>query len=208
MPTAGDRTEPRRIPRQMRPVPATAPAHADAADLMTRVALGDSAAFTVLAARLHEPALRLAARVLGNPGDAEDAVQVALAKLWSGAARFDPARGLAEPWFRRIVVNQCLDARRRLRPISPLDAASEVASNDPDPFTAAAGNQRARALGAAMARLNPRQRAAIALFHGDGATMAEVAEALDTSPKAVEGLLSRARKELQQLLAATHGQDT
>jgi RNA polymerase sigma-70 factor (ECF subfamily) len=51
-----------------------------------------------------------------------------------------------------------------------------------------------------MERLNPRQRAAITLFHGEGATMAEIADALDTTPKAIEGLLARARKDLSALL--------
>ena len=55
---------------------------------------------------------------------------------------------------------------------------------------------------AAVAQLLPRQRAAIALFYGDGATMAEIAEILETTPKAVEGLLGRARIELKALLAA------
>jgi RNA polymerase sigma-70 factor (ECF subfamily) len=58
---------------------------------------------------------------------------------------------------------------------------------------------RAR-LAAAMQMLSPRQRAAIAMFHGEGLSMAEIAEALETTPKAVEGLLGRARMELKGLL--------
>ncbi|WP_367279815.1 RNA polymerase sigma factor [Sphingosinicella sp.] len=45
-----------------------------------------------------------------------------------------------------------------------------------------------------------RQRTAIALFYGEGATMNEIAEALETTPKAVEGLLARARVELAERL--------
>ena len=41
----------------------------------------------------------------------------------------------------------------------------------------------------------------LALFYGDGATMAEIAQILETTPKAVEGLLGRARMELKALLA-------
>ena len=56
-------------------------------------------------------------------------------------------------------------------------------------------------MAAAVAQLVPRQRAAIALFYGDGASMAEIAEMLETTPKAVEGLLARARVELAGLLS-------
>jgi RNA polymerase sigma-70 factor (ECF subfamily) len=38
------------------------------------------------------------------------------------------------------------------------------------------------------------------MFHGDGLSMAEIAAALDTTPKAVEGLLGRARIELRKLI--------
>jgi RNA polymerase sigma-70 factor (ECF subfamily) len=51
-----------------------------------------------------------------------------------------------------------------------------------------------------MARLGPRQRAALAMFHGEGLSMAEIALALETTPKAVEGLLGRARIELRSLI--------
>lgn len=169
--------------------------------LMTRVADGDVGAFTSLAGQLQGTALRIATRVLGDRTEAEDAVQSALARLWTEARRYDAARGSIETWFRRIVVNQCLDRRRRIRIVSPIDDAFDVPASGPTPFEAAAGHAQARRIDAAMARLNPRQRAAILLFHGEGASMAEVAAILDTSPKAVEGLLARARNELKALLA-------
>ena len=75
-------------------------------------------------------------------------------------------------------------------------------SDLPDPFEASEANARARRIDAAMAQLNPRQRAAITLFHGEGASMAEVAATLDTTAKAVEGLLARARSELSRLLSS------
>jgi RNA polymerase sigma-70 factor (ECF subfamily) len=190
----------------MQPVPRT-PAPDDDARLMARVAAGDAQAFTALVLRLHGSALGLATRVLGNRADAEDAVQAALARLWTLSGRYDPTRGSVGAWFRRLLVNLCLDRRRSIRLVqtrvtATLDDAWDIADPGPDPAEAAAANARARRIDAAMARLNPRQRAAIALFHGEGATMAEVAEALDTTPKAVEGLLGRARMELKTLLAS------
>jgi RNA polymerase sigma-70 factor (ECF subfamily) len=170
--------------------------------LMARVAEGDARAFTMLVGELYGPALRVATRVAGDRAEAEDALQAALTRLWTEAARFDPAKGSVGGWFRRIVVNQCLDRRRRLKLVAPIEAAATVPSDLPDPFEMSAANARARRVDAAMAQLNPRQRAAITLFHGEGASMAEVAAALDTTAKAVEGLLARARTELARLLAS------
>ncbi len=177
------------------------------AGLMARVAAGDAQAFTALVLRLHGPSLGLATRILNNRADAEDVVQAGLARLWSLAARYDPARGSVSAWFRRLLVNLCLDRRRSIRLVqsrvtATLDEAYDIADPGLGPHDDAAANARARRIDAAMARLNPRQRAAIALFHGDGATMAEIAAALDTTPKAVEGLLGRARMELRTLLAS------
>ncbi len=177
------------------------------ARLMARVANGDAQAFTALVLKLHGGALGLATRVLGNRADAEDVVQVALARLWTLAGRYDPERGSVGAWFRRVLVNLCLDRRRSIRLVqnrvtTTLDDAWDIADPGPDPAEAAAANARARRIDSAMAMLNPRQRAAIALFHGEGASMAEVAAALDTTPKAVEGLLGRARMELKSLLAS------
>lgn len=179
----------------------------DDATLMHRVANGDADAFTQLAQRLHAPALGHATRILLNRADAEDAVQAALTRLWTAAARYDPARGSVGGWFHRLLTNLCLDRRRSVRLVTTrvtttLDDAWDVADTGPDPAQAAATRAQARRIDAAMARLNPRQRAAIALFHGDGASMAEIAEALSTTPKAVEGLLGRARSELRLLLAS------
>ena len=184
----------------MTPAPARPFDPAPLAQLMAKVASGDAVAFTRLVNHLQGPGLRLADRTLNDRAGAEDVLQIALTRMWTMAARFDPARGSVEGWFRRIVVNLCLDRRRSLRLVSPLDDAAHIAAPGPNPLDAALASDRRAQLDAAMARLAPRQRAAIAMFHGDGLTMAEIADALETTPKAVEGLLGRARMELKILL--------
>ena len=166
--------------------------------MMARVAEGDREAFATVARALQGQGLRLAERTLNDRAGAQDVVQIALTRVWTMAARFDPARGSIEGWFRRIIVNLCLDRRRSMRLVAPLSEADDVASGAPDPFEMAAANDRRERLAAAMAVLAPRQRAALAMFHGDGMTMAEIADALETTPKAIEGLLGRARIELRK----------
>lgn len=162
---------------------------------------GDRAAFGRLVRLVSRPSLALATRVLGCPAAAEDAVQEALTRLWQTRDRFDPGRGGVGAWWRRILMNAALDGRRRLRPVAPLDEAGEVADPAPGPGRLAEAADLDRRLGVAMATLPPRQRAALALFHGEGATMAEIADALETSAKAVEGLLDRGRATLRARLS-------
>lgn len=177
------------------------PSRDDSPALMARVAAGDRAAFALLARRLHSAGQRVAIKVLGDASEAEDAMQAALVKLWTRAATFDPARGTVSAWFNRTVVNACLDRRRLMRPVVPLDAVAEAACPDPTPAAAAEAADDAGRLASAVARLSPRQRAAIVLFYGEEATAAEVADALDTTPKAIEGLLARARSDLRRILS-------
>lgn len=188
--------------RMITPAPGghAAPDTSDATALMARVVTGDVAAFTRLVRLLERPAMAIALRTLDDRAAAEDACQQAFARLWTHAAHYDPAKGPVAAWFRRILVNLCLDRRRSIRPVQPLDAAADVADAAPDPEQRAIATDRQRRLDAAMARLNPRQRAALMLFHGQGLSMAEIAVDLDTTAKAVEGLLGRARSELRSMM--------
>ncbi len=169
--------------------------------LALRCGEGDREAFARLARRLAAPSLALATRVLGERAAAEDAVQDALAKLWRDARRFDPARGNFAGWWRRLLLNQSLDARRRVRAAEPIEAQLHLADPAPDPQAAALAADEAARVDAAIGTLSARQRAALALFHGEGLSMAEIADALETTPKAVEGLLARARADLKLKLA-------
>lgn len=168
--------------------------------LLMRAGQGDSLAFGRLARELARPALALAIRVLGDSASAEDAVQDAFARLWREAHRFDPARGSFGAWWRRMLMNCALDGRRRLRVVSPLDDAADVADSADTPAEAAERADLARRVQSAAETLPARQRAALLLFHGEGLTMAEIADALETSEKAVEGLLLRGRAALKDKL--------
>ena len=169
--------------------------------LIRRAAAGDGRAFAELARLLARPALSTAIKVLGDRALAEDAVQEALTRLWREAGRFDPARGSFAGWWRRMLMNCALDGRRKLRPVAALDEAETIADAGPGPLAAAESADLAARVQAAAATLPARQRAALALFHGEGLSMADIAAALETCEKAVEGLLLRGRAALKEQLA-------
>ena len=166
--------------------------------LMARIARGDERAFRTLASR-HVPAmLGLARRILGNAADAEDVAQEAMLRVWTFAPRWQPL-ALLRTWLTRVVVNLCLDRKRRA-PWVALEAAGEIVDPALGPGEKAERDERERMVAAAVAELPARQRAAIVLTYGDGMSNAQVAETLDTSVSAVETLLVRGKQNLRRAL--------
>ena len=108
--------------------------------LMARVARGDERAFQLLSRR-HLPAmLGLARRILRNSAEAEDVAQEAFIHVWTHAPRWQPLAQF-RTWLTRVVVNLCLDRKRRV-PWVELEAAGDIV--DPRPVLA----RRQRAMSA------------------------------------------------------------
>jgi RNA polymerase sigma-70 factor (ECF subfamily) len=164
-------------------------------DLMARTAQGDGRAFRTLAGRHAGRALGLARRILGSEALAEEIVQDALLRVWINAPRWRPEAAF-RTWLYRIVINLCLNAKRRA-PELPLAAAEHMADSAPGADAQLEAAERGRRLAAAIDALPARQRAAIALTYQEGLSNAEVAAVLDTSVSGVETLLVRAKRTLR-----------
>src|SRR5215470_12747794 len=88
--------------------------------LMARIGTGDRAAFGVLVRRHVDRSLALAQRVTGSRADAEEVVQEAFLRVWTGRERWRPSvpgtrSALFTTWLYRVVVNLCIDRKRRRR---------------------------------------------------------------------------------------------
>jgi len=167
--------------------------------LMARVARGDEPAFRELARRHMSAMLALAAHIIG-PADADDVAQEAFLRVWTNAPRWQPL-AMFRTWITRIVVNLCLDRRRRATML-PLEAAGDPAGSAPDAARQIEIDETEREMTAAIAALPDRQRAVIVLTYREGLSNAETAAALDTSVGAVETLLVRAKQALRKSLRA------
>jgi RNA polymerase sigma-70 factor, ECF subfamily len=173
-------------------------------ELMRAAGAGDRAAFGRIVARHLSRMTAIAFRITGSRGDAEEIVQEAFLRAWLKSPtwldRAQRAGGAAfTTWLGRVVVNLCLDRKRRAAPL-PIEAAADVADPSPDAFTATAGAEIAARVAAAVGTLPERQRAAIVLCHYEGVSNIEAAEMLDVSVGALESLLVRARKTLRAAL--------
>jgi RNA polymerase sigma factor (sigma-70 family) len=167
---------------------------------MARVLQRDANAFRMLVDRHADLLYRIAYRMIGDRGDAEDVAQEALLRLWRDATRWQAGRSGVGAWLNRVVVNLCLDRLRRRRFAS--DEAVPERADDAvlAPEAIDAARQRAATV-AAIAALPDRQRAAIILTYYEEVSNQVAAEAMDMKIKAFESLLLRARMALRTTLA-------
>ena len=165
--------------------------------LMAAVSARQQQAFRVLMSRHLPRAIRVAERIVRNAAEADDIGQDAFLRVWSQAASFDPGVARFTTWLYRIVLNLAFDRTRR-RAFVPIEEASEVGADDPEPVERMIENEERRALELAMERLTDRHRAAIALFHIEELSGEEAAQAMNVSAKAFESLLARARSTLRE----------
>lgn len=170
--------------------------------LVQKVANGEQAAYSVLVLRHSNRHLMVARRILSDQHEAEDALQDAFISLWKHASRFDPQKAKFSTWFYRIVTNQCLDRKRKKKP-GALPEGFDVEDKSDGPQQQLAENQRGKTVRQALDKLPGRQKVAITLCYFEGVSNKEAAEILELNIKALESLLTRARKALAKDLSGT-----
>lgn len=167
--------------------------------LLARIADGDQAAYATLVERHLNRVHGLAFRMLGDRAEAEDVAQDAYIRVWRQAGRWQPGAARFTTWLHRVVVNLCIDRRRRKRE-QLVDELPERADPGPGPEGSALDADRRRRVMAALDALPERQRLAVLLAHYQELGNIETAEVMGISVEAVESLLSRARRQLREVL--------
>ncbi len=91
-------------------------------EMLLRVSHGDQASFNALYDRLSGPLYSLALKMLGDPSDAQDALQEVFVQIWSRAKTYDPGKSSVFSWAVLMTRSRAIDrlrARdRRLRVVA------------------------------------------------------------------------------------------
>ncbi|HXQ28815.1 MAG TPA: RNA polymerase sigma factor [Gemmatimonadales bacterium] len=171
------------------------------AELVARVLTGDRNAFGALVGRYAASVRRVARAILGDPDDADDAVQDALLKALVKVRHYDPQQPFG-PWLTRVVANTATDRRRRrtVRRALPLDDTLVAGGPAPDAITHRRG--LGRRLQEALAHLPERRRLAVVLFDVEGYSHAEIGRILGLLEGTVRAEVFHARRALRPLLEA------
>lgn len=160
--------------------------------------------FEALLAPQVERLYRLAYRFTGNRSDAEDLVQELLVRLFPRTEELAALEHL-RPWLARALYNLFIDTVRQ-RSRDPLHQSMEeaVLETVEDPGPSPEGDVERlwlrRRLAAALAELNPDQRALLALHDMEGYTLPELTIILDTPIGTLKSRLHRARERLKNSL--------
>jgi RNA polymerase sigma-70 factor (ECF subfamily) len=158
---------------------------------------GEVDAFETLIVRYQKPVMNLAYRIVRNFEDARDVAQAVFVKAFSGLSSFDP-RYKFFSWLYRIAINESLNfAGKRNRRI---DADPEWTAPVLDPEDQLVASELQGTIENAVLRLNPRQRALLALSV-DGLSYKEIGRLLDLPERKVKSKLFSARNKLRGLLS-------
>ena len=163
---------------------------------------GDRDAFRALFEIHKDRVYSVALRFSGDPADAMDIAQDTFLKLFSCLGSF---RGQArlDTFIYRLVVNRCLDRKRKLRRLLPLaeDWVSTLRATGDGPVEALLRTQMRGSIRAAVEKLPPELRMVIVLRYTEGLAYDQIAEVLGCSPGTVASRLNRAHKTLERSLA-------
>lgn len=176
----------------------TSSAAEEASALIALAAAGDEIAFASIVSAHHEDMRRVCAVVAGDDRIAEDAVAAAWSIAWRklGGLR-DPAR--LRPWLVSVAVNearQILRSRKRrsLLEVPVIQVDEPRGGLDPGSTTNSIDLRNA------LARLDPNDRALIAMRYMAGFDATELALATGRSPSGTRARLARLLHRLEKEL--------
>jgi RNA polymerase sigma-70 factor (ECF subfamily) len=176
------------------------------ADLISRAAGGDPSAFQALVERHRSMVYRVAYQFAGNHHDAEDIAQDVFIKVYRSLDRFRQDAQLTS-WMYRIVMNACIDHRRRQRSAiaAPFgDEAEQRMLNTPEgtpgPEERAYAGELGQVLESEIGRLPSGQRVVFVMRHHQGMKLCEIADALGLAEGTVKRQLHAAVHRLRQAL--------
>jgi RNA polymerase sigma-70 factor (ECF subfamily) len=177
---------------------------------VTRLKQGDPDGMEVLVSRYYLPAVRSAYLVLQDKGLAEDVVQNTFLCLTDTIRQFDPNRPFG-PWFLRCVVNAAINANHRENRLVSLNQGEDepnftmegwLMDLAPGPAELAEEVEQRQAILQALARLTPKQRAAVVMRYYLDMSENEMAEKLASPKSSLKWWLYSARIRLRDLLQA------
>jgi len=162
---------------------------------------GERDAFRALFEAYKNRVYSVALRFSGDEATASDIAQSTFLKLFSSIADF---RGDAsfETWVYRLVVNRCLDHRRRTSRLVPIAEGLLGTLRSPsDSLSQVLRAEMSVHVRAAVDRLSPDLRMSIVLRYTEGLSYEQIAEAMGCSQGTVASRLNRAHKVLERRLS-------
>ena len=190
---------------------------------LSRVALGDRAAFSQLYQLSSAQMFGVILRINSDRAQAEDTLQECFVNIWRAAQGFDPARAQPMTWLTSIARNRAIDSlRRRKAEVVTVDSHTRdddddsedrdwlaaLPSSDAGPLELLQQAAKAQNLTHCIGRLSAEQQQCVALAYYQGLSHAEVAQHLVQPLGTVKSWVRRALMALKDCLGHTVARST
>jgi|SRR5512133_3027682 RNA polymerase sigma-70 factor (ECF subfamily) len=161
----------------------------------------DAARFNSLVLPISKKLLHFAFHMLHDTGEAEDAVQEVILKLWKIRDSLENYDSL-EAFSMKITRNWCLDRLKAKKPvyIEGYQKGFDRLASDENPQKQMEKKDRLRLLTTVLEKLPEQQRLIIQLRDIEGLEFDQIAEIMDTNVNALRVGLSRARNRMKEEL--------
>lgn len=180
--------------------------------LVERAVQGDQKAFRQLVERYQRKVYTIAFGVVRNPDTALDITQDAFVRVHKNLATFKGDSSFYT-WIYRIVLNLCIDRKRRQARQAEVDYDDGISHGDgftdgptlastgiDNPAQAAHRKELVEHMDRALATLSEEHKAILLMREVDGLSYEELAESLDIPKGTVMSRLFHARKNFQKSL--------
>jgi RNA polymerase sigma-70 factor (ECF subfamily) len=177
-------------------------------EMLLRVSHGDQAAFSELYDRLSGPLYSLALKMLGDPSDAQDALQEVFVQIWSRAKTYDSEKSSVFSWAVLMTRSRAIDrlrARdRRLRVVAGPATDETMLADATDASTAESAadtvdkNDEAAHVRSLLNNLPSEQRQAIDLAFFGHLTHHEIAARLGQPLGTIKARIRRGLLKLRE----------
>ena len=159
---------------------------------IARARHGDADAFEQLVMAYEGPVYRLALRMCGSAEDAREVTQDAFLAAWRGLPAFRGDSRFSS-WLYRLTTNAAIDFLRR-------EKEAPERTDPQQPELLAEQREQQEALQRALDQLSPEHRQVLLLRVVQQLSYDEIAQALSLESGTVKSRISRARRQLREIL--------
>ena len=182
-------------------------------DVMEQLRQGHPDALPILFDRFYRLVLKVALRILRDPGEAEDLMQDVFFEIFNKASQFDPAKGSTKTWILQYAYHRSLNRRQYLahRNFYDRHQISEHEISEPpssgDSWRGLTFREWRPLIEQGLATLNEKQRKTLELACFQGLLLSEIAERTKESLPNVRHHYYRGLEGMRKFLQAQPGSE-
>jgi len=175
-------------------------------ELAAELMAGRHDALTVLFDRYHKLVFSVAFRMVHDPAEAEEVVQIVFLEIFRALANFDPLKGTLKVWLMQFAYGRAVNRRRHLvanRFYDHLSLDSAIADFSSQSWDAK--SDLPRLVEELLSSLSPRKKSVLELTYFEGLTAKEIGERLGISAENVRHELYRGLVKLRKTVKSKAG---